>query len=86
MEIQDRLLHSLEVPLASLRAVLPRNHLLGHKALELFFADGSSLYLDFASSDDRKQFFEKLRVLVPPSLQKSESRLSLLSGASSSAA
>lgn len=69
-QIQDLLLHNREVLLADVVSVLPRNHLLGNKALELFFGSGDSWYLDFASLEDRKEFFGLLSHAVQPALQK----------------
>ena len=53
-----------------LKTILPRNHLLGQKGLELFFQGGQSVYFDFVSSEDRKSFFDTLRNSIPPTLQK----------------
>ena len=70
VEIQNKYLHPYEFCMADLQSVLPRNHLLGQKALELFFRGGRSVYLDFPSKEDRKAFFETVRNIVPASLQK----------------
>lgn len=69
-QIQDLLLHAREVSLHQVVSVYPRNHLLGNKALELFFANGDSWYIDFASVEDRKEFFDLLSRSMQPSLQK----------------
>ena len=68
--IQERLLQVAHYDLTTLVSVLPRNHLLEDRALEFFFRDGTSLYIDFHSKEDRKTFFEVLRGFVTPPLQK----------------
>lgn len=70
VEIQNKYLHPYEFCVTDLQSILPRNHLLGQKALELFFQGGRSVYFDFSSKEDRKSFFETIRTCIPSSLQR----------------
>ena len=69
-ELEQFLITNYEVDLSTVISVLPRNYQLTNTALELFTNEGSSLYIDFDTAEDRLAFFTCLQHTVSPSLLK----------------
>lgn len=69
-ELEQFLITNYEVDLSTVISILPRNYQLTNTALELFTNEGSSLYIDFDTAEDRLAFFTCIQHTVSPSLLK----------------